>query len=101
MSAYVGISSVSSSKHLSISSRPVRNIRMSPVPCCGWWVKGIEQEDLKTHMQVNIPCNFNRLPHIVWSRLLKVRNLNGKHPSFQTNNSGFVWMCPRSEVFQE
>jgi len=32
---HVGMSSVSSSKHLSISSRPVRNMRMSPVLCWG------------------------------------------------------------------
>lgn len=52
-----------------------------------------------THLQVDVPCNFYCLPHIIWSGLLKISNLNRKHTPFQTNDSGVVWMCPRSEVF--
>jgi hypothetical protein len=52
-----------------------------------------------TYLQIDVPCNFYCLPHIVWSRLLKICNLNRKHTPFQTNDSGVVWMCPRSEVF--
>jgi len=54
-----------------------------------------------TYIEVNIPYNFNSLPDIVRSWLLKVCNLNRKHPSLKTNYSGFVWIYPRNEVFVE
>ena len=84
-STNVGRRSCKSWRHLSISSRPVKNIRTSPGPCC-LFVRIWKNHSGGTYFQIDIPSNFSRFLNIIVRWFPEICNLHRIHTSFQANN---------------